>query len=87
MSAPKPQQRRPAKVNREGLRFFEWFNAANLGGKNAVDEKTARRAWKDGEDPTEYAAGEPVDVPPERYTAEWYEEQRRKGARIRGGGQ
>ncbi len=51
-------KRRPPTVNAEGLRFMEWLHAANLGGKANVDEKTARRAWKRGEDPTEYATAE-----------------------------
>lgn len=53
---PKYGDRAEYRTNREGLTFWEWFKAANHWNPSAVDEKTARAAWRAGEDPTEYAA-------------------------------
>jgi len=50
------------EVNREGLTFIEWLHAAHLGralpppGDPAL--RALRKAWRDGEDPTEYAQQE-----------------------------
>ncbi len=49
----------PLDVNREGLTFREWLRAVNAyrgRGRALVDEPKTRRAWRDGEDPTEYGA-------------------------------
>jgi len=42
--------------NREGLTFPEWFRAANFARRVPMGVEPARRAWKRGDDPTEYAA-------------------------------
>lgn len=42
-------------VNKEGLTFIDWYNAACRYNAFAVTEGKARRAWLRGEDPTEYA--------------------------------
>jgi hypothetical protein len=44
--------------NREGLTFREWLRAANAfrqSGRKLVDSPELRHAWRNGEDPTEYA--------------------------------
>lgn len=41
--------------NREGLTYAEWLAAATLGGKFSEDDRH-RKAWREGEDPTEWAA-------------------------------
>ena len=47
-----------ATTNREGLTLQEWLAAANLGEKTYTleEERKQRKAWRDGEDPTEWAA-------------------------------
>lgn len=42
-------------TNREGMTFREWYAAAQHCRTTPLSETTARKAWKDGEDPTEYA--------------------------------
>jgi hypothetical protein len=42
------------KTNEEGLTFAEWLAAATAFG-GTIERPTAERAWKRGEDPTEYA--------------------------------
>jgi hypothetical protein len=44
-----------APVNKEGLTFYEWYNAATRWDEDAVSYRRAKRAWERGEDPTEYA--------------------------------
>lgn len=44
--------RKPA-VNREGMTFAEWYAAARLFRKTPVPN--ARKNWKNGVDPTEFA--------------------------------
>lgn len=41
--------------NREGLTYAEWLQAATLGGKFQEDDRH-RKGWREGEDPTEWAA-------------------------------
>jgi hypothetical protein len=51
-------------TNREGLTYGEWLSAATLG---RLDATVAKRAWKAGEDPSEYAAKirkRPAAAPP-----------------------
>lgn len=43
-------------INPEGLTFWEWFRAANFARRVPMGVEPARRAWKRGDDPTEYAA-------------------------------
>lgn len=43
------------KTNSEDMTFREWMRAANAFGV-VIDEVNGRRAWQNGEDPTEYAA-------------------------------
>lgn len=42
--------------NECGLTFAEWFAAANYCRSDKVPEEQAAKAWRAGEDPTEYAA-------------------------------
>ena len=72
------------KTNREGMTWREWILAACAWG-SPVDPGTNSRigptellqAWKDGEDPTEYAAsterglGDDVDCEPKYKDFEW----------------
>jgi hypothetical protein len=49
------------KVNREGLTFGEWLDAAGWTTKSDMSDwselyKQARAAWSAGEDPTDYRA-------------------------------
>jgi hypothetical protein len=44
------------QTNREGLTFEEFRAAANYGRSDPWSDLTLRRAWRAGEDPTEYAA-------------------------------
>lgn len=42
------------KLNKEGLTFSEWLNAAQAFGKKIPIQK-ARKAWENGEDPCDWA--------------------------------
>lgn len=53
---PEPLSIVPVRVNKEGLTFDEWFDAANAFDPQAVDIDIAAQAWLRGDDPTEYAA-------------------------------
>jgi hypothetical protein len=44
-----------AKMNGEGMTYDEWLAAATCHGASILPGM--RKAWEDGEDPTEYANG------------------------------
>lgn len=47
-------------TNKEGLTEVEWYDAACIGqtygSKHYLDKNIVRKAWRAGEDPTEWAA-------------------------------
>lgn len=56
MSKEEDDMYRESAHNREGLTFAEWFRAATFARSIPLRMDVARKAWKSGEDPTEYAA-------------------------------
>lgn len=46
---------RAHRTNGEGMTLAEWKGAANMFGK-VIDGAAAVKAWRGGEDPTEYGA-------------------------------